>query len=179
MLGMAVLVDEAIWEWRGAHWAHLVSDSSFDELHAFAQRIGKRRLGFQGDHYDIETLDRERAIDLGAEAVDARELLARLVGAGLRRRDQKPTWERVATAGIGEQLVVPSGVPPAIGPTIASLGGLDLGARSAMFVDATHAVALFDWHGDPFDGSDVSADQVWASQPRVDGERSLELFFAR
>ena len=50
---MTVLVDAAVWKWQGARWAHLVSDESFDELHEFAQRIGKRRLGFQGDHYDV------------------------------------------------------------------------------------------------------------------------------
>ena len=47
---MTVLVDAAVWEWRGARWAHLVSDESYDELHEFAQLLGKRRLGFQGDH---------------------------------------------------------------------------------------------------------------------------------
>ena len=181
---MAVLVDEAIWEWRDAYWAHLVSDTSFDELHAFAQRIGKRRLGFQGDHYDIETVDRERALELGAEPVDARELLARLVGAGLRRRDQKPTWERVVAAEVGRSLVVPraAGVPTAIETAIGELGPLDHVARSAVFVDATHAVVLFDWHGDPIDPIDATGlgiDQVWASDPRVDGERSLELFVER
>ena len=51
IVGMAVLVDEAVWPWRGARWAHLVSDDSVDELHAFARRLGLRRMAFQGDHY--------------------------------------------------------------------------------------------------------------------------------
>ncbi|NDH75560.1 MAG: DUF4031 domain-containing protein [Actinobacteria bacterium] len=67
---MTVLVDAAVWKWQGARWAHLVSDESFDELHEFAQRIGKRRLGFQGDHYDVEEVDRHRAmLDLGSRLV--------------------------------------------------------------------------------------------------------------
>lgn len=37
---MAVLVDSAIWPWRGRLWAHLVSDESHEELHAFAERLG-------------------------------------------------------------------------------------------------------------------------------------------
>ena len=178
---MAVLVDQAVWEWRDAYWAHLVSDRSFDELHAFAQRLGKRRLGFQGDHYDIETIDRERAIELGAEPVDARELLDRLVRAGLRRRNDKPTWRRVAEADPGRGLVVPdgAGVPAPIGEAIAALAELDVVARSAVFVDATRVALLFDWHGDPVDLPGLPVDEVWAGEPRVDGERSLELFVER
>ena len=178
---MAVLVDQAVWSWRGARWAHLVSDTSYDELHAFAQRLGKRRLGFQGDHYDVEAVDRERALELGAEPVDARELLSRLRGAGLRRRDDKPTWERVAAAEIGEALVVPSTieVPAPIAAAVDTLRGLDRSSRSAVFVDATHAVVLFDWHGAAVETRDVRVDQVWAGEPRVDGERSLELFVER
>lgn len=82
---MAVLVDDAIWRWRGDVWAHLVSDHSYDELHAFAGRLGLRRAWFQGDHYDIPAHVRERAIMLGAEPVPARVLLRRLQRAGLRR----------------------------------------------------------------------------------------------
>ncbi len=178
---MAVLVDQAMWEWRGARWAHLVSDTSYDELHAFAQQIGKRRLGFQGDHYDVESIDRERALDLGAEPVDARELLARLRGAGLRRRDHKPAWERIATAAVGRSLVVPqaANLPNTIKAVIGELSELDQLAQSAVFVDATRAVVLFDWHGDPVDAAELEVDQVWASETRVDGERSLELFVER
>ena len=82
---MAVLVDEAIWRWRGQLWAHLVSDHSYEELHDFAGRLGLRRTWFQGDHYDIPAHVRLQAIALGAEAVPARVLLRRLQAAGLRR----------------------------------------------------------------------------------------------
>ena len=34
---MAILVDEPLWPNHGTMWAHLVSDASLDELHAFAQ----------------------------------------------------------------------------------------------------------------------------------------------
>lgn len=83
--GMAVLVDQAVWPWRGRRWAHLVSDTSYDELHRFAARLGLPRRAFQGDHYDIPADYREQAIDLGAEPVEARELVRRLRAAGLRR----------------------------------------------------------------------------------------------
>lgn len=83
---MAILVDQAIWPWRGHRWAHLVSDESYDELHAFAEQLGIPRRAFQGDHYDVPAHLREAAIVLGAEAVDARVLVRRLREAGLRRR---------------------------------------------------------------------------------------------
>ena len=33
-----MLVDPAVWPWRGQRWSHLVSDESYDELHDFAAR---------------------------------------------------------------------------------------------------------------------------------------------
>lgn len=175
--GMAVLVDQAIWEWRGRQWAHLVSDESYDELHAFGQRIGKRRLGFQGDHYDVDELDRERAVALGAVPVDARELLGRLRRAGLRRRDHKPTWQRLAIAEAGESLRVAD--HPRLRTVAEQLHELDRVARSALFADQTQAVLLFDWHGERVSPAGIDVDEVWAGEPRADGERSLELFAAR
>jgi len=82
---VAILVDQAIWRWRGRRWAHLVSDHSYDELHDFAASLGVDRVRFQGDHYDVPSELRERALELGAEAVDCRELVRRLRAAGLRR----------------------------------------------------------------------------------------------
>lgn len=85
---MAVLVDPAVWPHRGRRWAHLVSDSSHAELHAFAERLGLRRAWFQGDHYDVPAEIRDRAIALGAEPVSAAELVLRLRAAGLRHRSR-------------------------------------------------------------------------------------------
>jgi hypothetical protein len=83
---MAILMDPPIWTWRGRRWAHLVSDHSHAELHAFAQRLGLPERAFHRDHYDLpaDLLDRARL--LGAELVDPRDLVRRLRGAGLRRR---------------------------------------------------------------------------------------------
>jgi Protein of unknown function (DUF4031) len=81
---MTILVDQAVWPWRGRRWAHLVSDDSYDELHAFAGRLGIPRRAFQGDHYDIHAEMRVAAIKMGAEAVDARILVRRLRESGLR-----------------------------------------------------------------------------------------------
>ncbi len=83
---MTVLVDPAVWPWRGRRWAHLVSDDSYEELHAFAERLGIPRRAFQGDHYDVPADLRLRAIELGAVPVSSRELIRRLIDSGLRVR---------------------------------------------------------------------------------------------
>ena len=89
---MAILVDDAIWPWRGRLWAHLVSDTSIDELHAFAERLGIPRRAFQGDHYDVTDELRDCAIAEGARPVTSRDVVRALRAAGLRKH---PT----ATAG--------------------------------------------------------------------------------
>ena len=85
---MAILVDAAIWPFRGRRWAHMVSDDSYDELHRFAQSLGIPLRAFQGDHYDVPTEVRTQAIGAGAEAVTSEELVRRLRAAGLRRRSR-------------------------------------------------------------------------------------------
>ena len=54
---MAVMVDPLREyphvRWSVKHWCHLAADSGFDELHAFARRLGIPARGFQGDHYDL------------------------------------------------------------------------------------------------------------------------------
>ena len=64
---------------RFDHWCHLAADD-FDELHAFAGRLGIPRRFFQGDHYDLPPHGRERAVALGAEEVSTRELIVRMAG---------------------------------------------------------------------------------------------------
>lgn len=81
---MAILVDE-LREYPHIrlpfrHWCHLVSDHSFDELHAFAAGIGIPRHRFQGDHYDLPAHLRELAVEFGAEEVGTRELTHRMIG---------------------------------------------------------------------------------------------------
>jgi Protein of unknown function (DUF4031) len=61
-------------------WSHMVSDESFDELHAFAARLGIPRRRFQGDHYDLPPHLHSRAVELGAVEVGTRELTARMAG---------------------------------------------------------------------------------------------------
>ena len=84
---MALLIDDPVWPWRGRRWSHLVSDVSYDELHAFVQgELGIPRRAFQGDHYDVPEELHDVAVAAGAQAVGGRELLSRLMAAGLRRK---------------------------------------------------------------------------------------------
>jgi hypothetical protein len=59
----------------------MVSDDGFDELHAFAARLGIPRRRFQGDHYDLHPALRVRAVALGAVEVGTGELVLRMAGA--------------------------------------------------------------------------------------------------
>ena len=85
---MAVLIDEPIWPNHGTVWGHLVSDTSLEELHAFARLAGMPERGFDNDHYDYPAERREQLIALGAHPVTGRELLQRLTVAGLRVRQK-------------------------------------------------------------------------------------------
>lgn len=81
-----ILVDPPQWPGHGKLWSHLVSDESYEELHAFARRLGVPQRGFDGDHYDLPQDRHADAVAAGAVAVTSRELVLRLISAGLRRR---------------------------------------------------------------------------------------------
>jgi hypothetical protein len=93
-------VDPPVWPGRGRLWSHLVSDVSYAELHAFAELLGAPRRGFDADHYDLPAERYRHAVWLGAVPVPSRELLGRLVAAGLRRR-KHAHGVRGASAGGG------------------------------------------------------------------------------
>ncbi len=80
-----ILVDRPIWAAHGRRFAHLVSDESYDELHAFAARLGLPPRAFHHDHYDLPDAWWDRAVAQGATPVDPRVLVRRLRASGLRR----------------------------------------------------------------------------------------------
>jgi hypothetical protein len=88
---MTVLIDQAIWPAHDTLWAHIVSDTSLDELHSFASSAGIPRRAFDHDHYDVPAARWQELVDLGAEPVGVKEFVRRLQASGLRvaQRDKR------------------------------------------------------------------------------------------
>ncbi|QZY28674.1 DUF4031 domain-containing protein [Nocardioides coralli] len=84
-----ILIDPPLAAGRGRLWSHLASDSSYDELHHFAREMGIPERGFDRDHYDVPEEWYDAMVAAGAVPVSSRELVARLVTAGLRRRKRE------------------------------------------------------------------------------------------
>lgn len=95
---MAVYIDPPTWPGHGRLWSHLVSDESYDELHAFAAGIGCPERAFERDHYDVPAHRYGDAVRAGAVEIGSRELVRKLTGAGLRRRKR---WSGGAGEGTG------------------------------------------------------------------------------
>ena len=81
-----ILIDPPNAAGHGRLWSHLASDQSYDELHAFAAGVGIPPRGFDRDHYDVPSEWYDEVVAAGAVPVTSRELVSRLVAAGLRRR---------------------------------------------------------------------------------------------
>lgn len=84
--GPVILIDPPNAPGHGRLWSHLASDASYDELHVFARTIGIPARGFDRDHYDVPADRYGAVVAAGATPVTSRELVARLIAAGLRRR---------------------------------------------------------------------------------------------
>lgn len=83
---MTLYIDPPNAPGHGRMWSHLASDTSYDELHAFARTLGVPERGFDGDHYDVPSEWHERIIAMGVVPVSSRELIEILMKAGLRVR---------------------------------------------------------------------------------------------
>ncbi|HET8614955.1 MAG TPA: DUF4031 domain-containing protein [Actinomycetales bacterium] len=86
---MPLLIDEPRWPAHGRLWSHLVSDTSFAELHAFADALGLPPRSFEGDHYDVPAERYEAVLAAGARPVSIRQLVVALHASGLRRPKRK------------------------------------------------------------------------------------------
>ncbi|GGR14180.1 DUF4031 domain-containing protein [Streptomyces netropsis] len=82
---MTLYIDPPTWPGHGRMWSHLVSDVSYQELHAFAARLGAPARAFDRDHYDVPSSSYGDAVRLGAVEVGTKELVRLLTSAGLRR----------------------------------------------------------------------------------------------
>ena len=108
---MTVLVDPPLWPRHGTVWGHLVSDTSYAELHDFAERAGIPRRAFDQDHYDVPAERWDDVVALGAEPVGTRDLVRRLRASGLRvtARDRRPPTPPPAPAPPAPRSAPPPG----------------------------------------------------------------------
>lgn len=81
---MAILIDSPIWPAHGTVFAHLVSDASLAELHAFAAAANIPERAFDEDHYDVPERRHAELVALGAREVSGRNLARALIASGLR-----------------------------------------------------------------------------------------------
>jgi hypothetical protein len=93
---VTIWIDPPVWPAHGRLWSHLVSDTSYDELHDFAGAQGIPRRGFEGDHYDVPQERYAALVAAGATPVGGREVVRILQRSGLRI--QKRRHERVVHA---------------------------------------------------------------------------------
>lgn len=80
-----ILIDPPNASGHGRLWSHLVSDTSFAELHAFARSVDLPERAFDRDHYDVPAAWYDAMVAAGAVPVSSREVVTRLRDAGLRR----------------------------------------------------------------------------------------------
>lgn len=102
-----LLIDPPAWPAHGRLWSHLVSTTSYAELHDFADRAGISRRAFEGDHYDIPQERYEDVVAAGATPTGGRELLIALRDSGLRISKRK--HERVVHSTPGASWLPPGG----------------------------------------------------------------------
>ncbi|GGH38855.1 DUF4031 domain-containing protein [Microbacterium album] len=81
---MAILVDDPVWPAHGRRWAHLVSDTDLEELHAFAAAHDVPARAFDHDHYDVPEQQVPALVAAGARRVSGKELVRALIASGLR-----------------------------------------------------------------------------------------------
>jgi len=81
---MSILIDPPRWPAHGTVFAHLVSDTSLDELHQFAQQQEISLRAFDKDHYDVPKERYAQLVEAGAKEVTGGELVRSLIASGLR-----------------------------------------------------------------------------------------------
>jgi 8-oxo-dGTP pyrophosphatase MutT (NUDIX family) len=86
---MTIWIDPPRWPAHGRLWSHLISDTSYDELHAFAAQAGIPVRGFEGDHFDVPQEWYPGLVAAGAHPIEGTALARLLRDSGLRFQKRK------------------------------------------------------------------------------------------
>ena len=186
-----IFIDPPTWPGHGRLWSHLISDTSYDELHAFAASVGLPRRAFERDHYDVIADRYESVVAAGARPVRSREIVAMLHAAGLRRRHRSALapvigrrWPPPLTPGDLVAVVAPSGPvdPERLARGVALLESWGLRVRVQPHVlgrDARLPYLAADDHQRAADLSSAWADPevaaVWAARGGYGAQRMVDL----
>jgi len=103
---MTIWIDPPRWPAHGRLWSHLISDTSYDELKAFAGRAGIPDRGFEGDHYDVPQESYAALVAAGALPTEGTDLARRLRDSGLRFQKRKGEWPLAAYRNVVPHLDV-------------------------------------------------------------------------
>ncbi len=86
---MTIWIDPPRWPAHGRLWSHVISDTSLDELHTFAARVGMPARGFEGDHFDVPQEQYAALVAAGARPTEGKALARILRDSGLRFQKRK------------------------------------------------------------------------------------------
>lgn len=86
---MAIWIDPPSWPAHGRLWSHVISDTSYDELRAFAAQAGIPERGYDGDHFDVPQESYAALVAAGARPTGGKDLANLLRDSGLRFQKRK------------------------------------------------------------------------------------------
>lgn len=86
---MTIWIDPPSWPAHGRLWSHLISDTSYEELHSFAMRVGVPARGFDGDHFDVPQESYAALVAAGAQPTGGKAVARLLRDNGLRFQKRK------------------------------------------------------------------------------------------
>ena len=188
---MTLFIDPPNAAGHGRMWSHLASDTSYEELHAFAATLGVPPRGFDGDHYDVPAEWYDRVVAAGVVPVSSRELIELLTRAGLRVRKSS----RLRPRKPGRALLAPPAVKPGSSVAVVSVAGVPDPVRLATGIDVLRGWGLsvvagtsgagdFDWlagtdleRAEAFSRAwlDPRIDVVWCARGGFGTQRILDL----
>jgi muramoyltetrapeptide carboxypeptidase len=188
---VVIFIDPPTWPGHGRLWSHMVSDTSYAELHDFAASVGIPPRAFERDHYDVIVDRYESVVAAGAHRATSREIVAMLHRAGLRRRHRSVlapplgrVWPAPLVPGDLVAVVSPSGpvAPDRLTVGVALLESWGLRVRLEPRVLAAYQPLTYLASDDRGRADDVttswtdpSVAAVWAARGGYGAQRMVDL----